>query len=96
MEPPPSLACAIGRMRPATAAAVPPEEPPGVRSGFHGLCVFPKRTDSGEGERPSSGVVVFPKMTSPAFLYRSTSVLSKSGTFVWNRRLPFVVAVPES
>ena len=28
IEPPPSLACATGRMRAATAAAAPPDEPP--------------------------------------------------------------------
>lgn len=39
VEPPPSLAMLIGVTPAATAAAEPPDEPPGVRSGFHGLRV---------------------------------------------------------
>src|SRR5262245_38761571 len=76
IEPPPSLACAIGRMRLATAADAPPDEPPLVRSRFHGLHVRPCRTDSVVVVSPSSGVVVLPKITRPACLYRVTSVLS--------------------
>ena len=37
IDPPPSLACAIGTMRAATAAAEPPDEPPVECAGFHGL-----------------------------------------------------------
>ena len=48
IEPPPSLAWAIGTMPEATAAAEPPEEPPVVRSGFQGLRQGPKRSDSVE------------------------------------------------
>ena len=43
IEPPPSLPVQIGIMPVATAAAEPPDEPPGVRSGFHGLRVVPCR-----------------------------------------------------
>ena len=42
MEPPPSLAWATGTMPAATAAAAPPDEPPAVRSRFHGLRVVPQ------------------------------------------------------
>ena len=41
IEPPPSLPWATGTRPAATAAADPPEEPPGVRSRFHGLLVAP-------------------------------------------------------
>jgi hypothetical protein len=41
IEPIPSLPCASGTMPAATAAAEPPDEPPGVRSRFHGLRVTP-------------------------------------------------------
>ena len=41
MEPPPSLALAAGTMPEATAAAAPPEDPPGLWSGFQGLRVGP-------------------------------------------------------
>src|SRR6516162_4930972 len=37
MEPPPSVACATGRMPAETAAAAPPDEPPGEYSRFQGL-----------------------------------------------------------
>jgi len=41
IDPPPSLACAIGAMPDATAAAAPPLDPPGVWSVFQGLRVTP-------------------------------------------------------
>src|SRR5437899_2743013 len=41
VEPPPSLAVQNGTRPAATAAADPPLDPPGVRSGFHGLRVVP-------------------------------------------------------
>ena len=41
IDPPPSPPEAIGTRPPATAAAVPPDDPPGVRSGFQGLRVAP-------------------------------------------------------
>src|SRR5690606_35840810 len=46
IEPPPSLAPATGTMPAATAAADPPEEPPGVRSRAHGLRVGPNSVGS--------------------------------------------------
>ena len=58
MEPPPSLPVAIGKRPPATAAAVPPEDPPGVRSGFHGFRVVPCRTVEVQLMPPNSGAVV--------------------------------------
>src|SRR5690242_10075763 len=42
IEPPPSLPTASGPMPDATAAAEPALDPPGVRSGFHGLRVVGK------------------------------------------------------
>ena len=41
IEPPPSLAWAIGNMPPATAAEAPPEEPPGERLVSQGLRLMP-------------------------------------------------------
>ena len=66
IEPPPSLACATGRMRAATAAAAPPDEPPDECARFHGLRVGPNRRDSVVGINPNSGVELFPKMVTPA------------------------------
>ena len=41
IEPPASLPCAIGTMPAATAAALPPEEPPVISAGSHGLRAGP-------------------------------------------------------
>jgi hypothetical protein len=41
IEPPPSLPVHAANIPDATAAAEPPEDPPGVASGFHGLRVIP-------------------------------------------------------
>src|SRR5690349_19268622 len=41
IDPAPSLPCAIGTIAAATAAADPPEDPPAVWSGAHGLRLIP-------------------------------------------------------
>ncbi len=80
IEPPPSLAWAIGTSPAATAAADPPLEPPGVRVRSHGLCVGPQASGSVVGSEPSSGLFVRPAVTRPAALNRSTRVVSISDT----------------
>src|SRR5438477_6272397 len=60
IDPPPSLAPAIGTMPAATAAAAPPLEPPGVRRGFQGLRVTPNAWGSVKPFSASSGVLVLP------------------------------------
>jgi hypothetical protein len=72
IEPPPSLPCAIGSIPDATAAAAPPDEPPGVRSRSHGLRVGPLRRDSVLGRIPYSGSAVLPTITKPASRRRRT------------------------
>src|SRR5262245_20906720 len=68
IEPPPSLPCAIGTMRAATAAPEPPLEPPDDRVGSQGLRVGPWATGSVVGAIPNSGVLVLPRTISPARL----------------------------
>jgi hypothetical protein len=46
IDPPPSDAWATGAMPDATAAAAPPDEPPGVRVVSQGLRVMPWASDS--------------------------------------------------
>ena len=46
IEPPPSVACAAGSMRAATAAVAPPLEPPPLRSKFQGFRIGPRSCDS--------------------------------------------------
>ena len=60
IEPPPSVACAIGRPRAATTAAEPPDEPPGERSLRQGLRVAPPKAGSVVGARPNSLVLLRP------------------------------------
>ena len=76
VEPPPSLAWAIGTIPAATAAAEPPDEPPVVRSGSHGLRVGPKRFVFVQGRIPHSGSVVLPTTTKPAARSRRTTLWS--------------------
>ena len=76
IDPKPSVACAIGSMRDPTAAAAPPLEPPEMRLGSHGFRVGPYCRGSQVSERPSSQVLVRPKMTRPARLSRLTCSLS--------------------
>ena len=65
IEPPPSLAVANVRMLPATAAADPPDEPPGVRSSCQGFLVVPWRIVRVTLTPPNSDAVVCPASTAP-------------------------------
>ena len=76
VEPPPSLACAMGTMPAATAVAEPPDEPPLVRAGSQGLRVGPKRLVLVHGRMPHSGSVVEPTTTKPASFRRRTTLWS--------------------
>ena len=57
----------------ATAAAPPPEEPPGVFAGFQGLRVMPVSGLSVTPFQPNSGVVVLPSSTAPCSRSRATA-----------------------
>lgn len=94
MDPPPSLAPAAGAIPAATAAAEPPEDPPGVWPRFHGLRAGPNSTDSVMALAPNSGVLVLPKGTSPASSQRrTTSACWPTGT-CRRARLPAEVGKP--
>jgi hypothetical protein len=58
VEPPPSLAVAIGTSPAETAAAEPPLDPPGVRDGSHGLRVIPHAFVFVKLSVPNSGAAV--------------------------------------
>src|SRR6516164_833719 len=69
VDPPPSEDMPIGSMPAATAAAEPPEEPPGVRSSFQGLRVTLARSRYSVAVSkvmPNSGVVDLPMGINPA------------------------------
>ncbi len=63
--PPPSVPIANGPMPSATATALPPLEPPGVRLVSQGLTVTPLRGLSVTHFQASSEVVVLPSSTAP-------------------------------
>src|SRR6202000_2451469 len=80
IEPPPSLACASGTMRAATAAPAPPDEPPGECSRFQGLRVGPCSRHSVVGINPNSGEALLPKIVTPELRKRCDSVPVWSAT----------------
>src|SRR6476661_2418161 len=91
IEPPPSLPCATGARPPATAAAAPPLEPPGVRDVSQGLRQSPFNADSVMPIDPNSGVFVLPRITKPASRIRRTTAASVFGTCSANARQENVV-----
>ena len=71
IDPIPSAASAIGTIASATAAAEPPDDPPGTSAGFQGLRVI----RPGESTAPhthSSGTAVSPTGIAPAARSRAT------------------------
>ena len=66
IEPPVSEPSAHGAMPAATAAAEPPDEPPGTRSGSHGLRVGPKAEFSVDEPMANSSMFVLPSSDRPA------------------------------
>ena len=64
-EPAPSVPWATADSPAATDAAAPPLDPPGVRSGSHGLRVVPFSSDEVMLVQ-NSGMFVFPMITKPA------------------------------
>src|SRR3954462_8335943 len=66
IEPPPSLACAIGTRPAATAAADPPDEPPVECPGFHGLRAGGLAAGSVVTVVPNSGTLLRPREIRPA------------------------------
>ena len=71
---------ATGSIPEATAAAAPPDDPPGVLDRSHGLRVAPKTALNVCEPAPNSGVFVLPITSAPAARSRSTTSESDSGT----------------
>ncbi len=93
IEPAPSEAEAIGTRPAATAAALPPLEPPGVRCGFQGLRVTPKVADSVKPQIASSGSSVLPTTIAPASRSRRT-ISESAATGSGKPSVPRVVCSP--
>ncbi len=60
----------------ATAAAEPPQEPPGTRSRSQGLWVVKKAEFSVEEPMANSSMLALPTITRPASFRRSTTLAS--------------------
>src|SRR6266540_3969955 len=65
-DPPVSVPSAHTASPEATAAADPPEDPPGTVSRSHGLCTGPKAEFSFDDPIANSSQFVFPTRTAPA------------------------------
>ena len=72
IEPRPSLPCASGTRAAATAAALPPDDPPQVRDRSQGLRAIPN-PPSVNAQIASSGIRVTPTTTAPAARSRATT-----------------------
>ena len=79
-EQPKSVPCASGTMPVATATAEPPDEPAGLKAGFHGLRVGPNSSLLVLAPQANSGVLVFASTMAPAALRRRTTSASSAGT----------------
>ena len=78
IDPPPSVPTDSGPRPEATAAALPPLDPPAVRAGSHGLRVTPVSGLSVTPFQPNSGVVVLPSSTARCSRSRATAGASAS------------------
>src|SRR5581483_3358697 len=94
MLPPVSEPSAYGASPAATAAADPPEEPPGTRSRSHGLRVGKNAEFSVEEPIANSSMFVLPTITAPASNSRRTTVASYGATKCSSIFEPQVVGAP--
>src|SRR5579883_1252976 len=93
-EPPPSVPIAIGPRPAATAAPAPPDEPPGVRSVFHGLRVMPFSGESVTPLWPNSELVLWAKTMAPASRRRATAGASSAAGVLSVSLLPIEAGQP--
>src|SRR6478735_11031751 len=94
IEPPVSEPRASGLKPAATAAALPPDDPPGTRAGSCGLRVGPNAEFSVEEPIANSSRFVFPTITAPTARTRSTTVASYGGFHPSRMRDEHVVGMP--
>ena len=76
IDPPVSVPSASGARPAATAAAEPPDEPPGTRVSSQGLSVGPYALFSVDEPIANSSMFVLPKRMAPACLRRLMTVAS--------------------
>ena len=93
IEPAPSEPSAAPTRPAATAAALPPLDPPGARWRSHGLRVAPNVAVSVNGQCVSSGTFVLPMITAPASRRRRTTSASAGAGPPW-AFVPYAVTSP--
>src|SRR5438105_13746791 len=94
IEPPVSVPVAAGAMRAATAAAEPPEEPPGTRAVSHGFRTAPKCEVSLDEPIANSSILHLPSSTAPACANCSITCASYGLTKLASILEPHVVRIP--
>src|SRR5580704_15306554 len=94
IEPPVSVPIAHGARPAATAAALPPEEPPGTRVLSHGLSVGPNAEFSVEEPIANSSWLVFASSVAPASRRRETTVAVYGGRYPSRMRDPAWLGTP--
>src|SRR3569832_78356 len=99
IEPPVSVPVAARHRSPATAAAAPPDEPPGTSFAFeprerHGMITGPKWLVSFDEPIANSSMFVLPSMTAPASHKFCETVDSYGGTKFERMFAPAVVRTP--
>src|SRR6185369_8149442 len=92
-DPPVSEPSAMETMPDATAAAEPPDEPPGTRSGAMGFFVGPYTLCSVDEPIANSSMLVLPNTIPPAARRRFTTVASYGLTYPSRMREPHVVGM---
>src|SRR5689334_10514407 len=94
MEPPVSVPNEPAAIAADTAAADPPDEPPGTRVRSQGLRVSLNAECSVDDPMANSSMLVLPRMTAPASCRRVTTLASYGGTNRSRIRDPHVVGAP--
>ena len=93
MEPQVSLPIPNAAKPAATAAPVPPLEPPGLRDGSYGLRVWPPKDATVVMPRASSCMLVLPSTIAPAARRRRTCSASSGGSEAASPSAPAVVGM---
>ena len=94
IEPPVSVPMASGASKAASAAALPPPEPPGIRVVSHGFRVGPYAEFSVEEPIANSSRLVLPRITRSASSSRRVTVASYGGSQPSRIFEPAVVGAP--
>src|SRR5687768_720364 len=96
IDPPVSVPVAAGASRAATAAAEPPELPPGTVATSHGFLTGPNQEVSQDDPIANSSMLVLPRLTAPAAFSCSTTWASYGDRKLDNIFEPQVVSQPRA